>query len=66
MISPVSGLDRAIGRLRNRSKMPLLMSVVRLIPVPLLANTSVCTAIPGSTNWTNACRLPPLIAPPNR
>jgi hypothetical protein len=49
MIVPVSGADREMGRLRNRSKMPLVTSVFRPIPVPMLANTTVITMMPGST-----------------
>src|SRR5256885_13377432 len=65
-ISPVNGLDRAIGRLRNRSKMPLVMSVLRLMPVPMLANTIVWTRMPGSTNCRYSWRSPPAMGPPDR
>jgi hypothetical protein len=49
MIVPVSGADREMGRLRNRSKMPLVTSVFRPTPVPMLANSTVITMMPGST-----------------
>ena len=51
MIVPVSGADREIGRLRNRSKIPLLTSVFSPMPVPMLANSTVITMMPGSTYW---------------
>ena len=49
LIEPVSGADREIGRLRNRSKIPLVTSVFSPMPVPMLANSTVITMMPGST-----------------
>ena len=40
----------AMGRLRNRSKTPFLMSVLRLTPIASEANSTVCTMIAGSRN----------------
>ena len=52
-----------IGRLRNRSKMPVCRSSASATPVPAEAKTTVCTSTPGSAN----CRYVPVspeIAPP--
>jgi hypothetical protein len=51
-IRPVSTAERAIGRERNRSMMPLARSSLRPIPVMTVPNTTVCTMIPGMTNCT--------------
>jgi len=47
--APASGAQRAIGRLRNRSKTPLEMSWLSMSPVPSVANTTVITSSPGSS-----------------
>ena len=47
--APASGAQRAIGRLRNRSKTPLVMSWLSMSPVPRVANTTVMTSSPGSS-----------------
>jgi hypothetical protein len=47
---PVSGAERAMGRLRKRSKMPVCTSVLRVTAVFRVTNSSAWTAIPGSTN----------------
>jgi hypothetical protein len=52
--------------LRNRSKMPFEMSVLRLKPVPMLAKITVCAITPGRTNCRYSCRFMPAIAPPKR
>ena len=48
--SPARGAQRAIGRLRNRSKTPVVMSWLSIMPVPSVANTTLSTKIPGSEN----------------
>ena len=47
---PTSGAERAMGRLRKRSNMPLRRSVLSAKLLPIVANMSACTAIPGITN----------------
>ena len=48
--APARGAQRAIGRLRNRSKTPVVMSWLSIMPVPSVANTTLSTRIPGSEN----------------
>ena len=47
-IAPASGAQRAIGRLRKRSKTPLAMSWLSIRPVPRVANTTSCTSSPAA------------------
>ena len=49
MIAPASGAQRAIGSDRNRSKTPVVMSALSIIPVPMVANTTLSTRMPGSS-----------------
>src|SRR5258705_284897 len=62
---PISGADRRMGRLRNRSKTPVLMSVLRLTPVGADANRTFCTSSAGSRNCMYSWREPEM-APPSR
>ncbi len=63
-MAPTSGADRPIGRLRNRSKIPVLRSSASATPVPADAKTKVCTSTPGRANCRYVC-VSPEIAPPN-
>jgi len=63
--APASGAQRAMGRLRNRSKTPVVMSWLSISPVPKVANTTLMTSSPGSSNCRYACVLPCAMAPPN-
>ena len=47
--APISGDDRAIGRLRNRSNTPLWMSSHSAVPRPMVANMAICATSPGSS-----------------
>ena len=47
--APISGAERGIGRLRNRSKMPFSMSVLRFTPIETAENSRVWVSRPGST-----------------
>ncbi len=46
--APASGAQRAIGKLRKRSKTPALMSWLSISPVPSMAKSTLCTSKPGS------------------
>ena len=48
--APTSGAERAMGRLRNRSKTPLPMSALRFTPIAVATNRPFCTMRAGSTN----------------
>jgi hypothetical protein len=61
---PDSGANLAIGSARSRSKNPFSRSVDRPVAVFSVANSKVCTMIPGSANIRYACGEPPM-APPN-
>ena len=63
--APASGAERAMGRLRKRSKTPLEMSWLSMSPVPRVANTTVITSSPGSSYCRYSCVLPCAMAPPN-
>ena len=47
--APISGADRAIGRLRNRSNTPLRMSSHSAVPRPIEANIAIWATRPGSS-----------------
>jgi hypothetical protein len=47
MIRPASGAILEIGRLRSRSKTPLVTSTFNPKPVDMVANRAFCTMIPG-------------------
>ena len=63
-IAPASGAKRTIGSDRNRSKTPVAMSALSIMPVPSVAKTTESTRMPGSENCRYWC-VPPAIAPPN-
>jgi hypothetical protein len=48
--APVSGDERAIGRLRNRSNTPLWMSSLKAVPRFMVANMAICATSPGSNS----------------
>lgn len=64
VIRPISGADRAIGRLRSRSKTPLVRSVLSAIAVYMVMNRVFCTMIPGSAYFRYASG-DPAICPPS-
>jgi len=47
MVRPASTAERDMGRDRNRSMMPVLMSWDRPTAVEVAPNTTVCTMTPG-------------------
>jgi hypothetical protein len=61
---PPSTAERAMGRDRKRSMMPLATSSLSPVPVSAVENTTVWTMMPGTTNCTY-WRLEPEMAPPN-
>jgi hypothetical protein len=62
---PTSTAGRHTGSERNRSKIPLEMSVRRAMPVYIVIIVTVCTSTPGMRNW-RYCEGEPASAPPNR
>ena len=65
-VRPASTAERAMGRERNRSIMPLERSSASPTPVWVEPNTTVCTKMPGirkSMYFTPVGS--PLMAPPN-
>ena len=63
--APASGAQRAIGRLRNRSKTPLEMSWLSISPVPKVANTTVMHQQPRQLVLQVRVRAAVAMAPPN-
>ncbi len=47
--APISGEDRPMGRLRNRSNTPLWMSSFSAVPRPMVANIVIWATRPGSS-----------------
>jgi hypothetical protein len=60
---PASGAERAIGRLRKRSRTPLPMSLLSAIAVFMVRNRAFWVTIPASPNrrnpWTEPAMAPP-------
>jgi hypothetical protein len=53
------------GNVRNRSKMPLVMSMFSAVPVYIVIITTVCTSTPGR-KYRRYSPVEPANAPPNR
>jgi predicted ATPase/DNA-binding SARP family transcriptional activator len=63
-IRPARGAERAMGRLRKRSKTPLVMSVLRATPVFMVRNRAFWVMMPARPNCRKALGEPEM-APPN-
>jgi len=62
-IRPASGAERAMGRLRKRSKTPLVMSLLTATPVFMVRNRAFWQMMPARPNWRKALG-EPAMAPP--